>query len=563
MRRPIRRGALTATVAVLALGLAACGGGGGTTGEQQTGEGLSTAPAYNQTAYEDVAEGGTLTTPFRSDLNPQFNIFQGDMTTDTRLAWMWYNPILINYSPTGETQLNPDYIVDAGTEEVDGNTVVTYTLNPEAVFNDGTPIDWRAFEATWQANNGTNEEFINNSTEYYDRITSVEAGADDKEVVVTYDGVFVWWDAPFKEILHPAAANPETFNQGYLNTPNEQWGAGPYTVANFDQNNRTITFERNPNWWGKPGKLDSRTLVQIEPTAAVNAFRNGQIDAAEVRNAEDMAQARDTPDADIRTSAVPATYMFMLNAEAPNLGDIAVRKAIMMAVDRPQMLEIEFQGLDYSEEPAGSMTLETYQEGYEDNFGQVVQYDPEAAGQELEAAGWVAGEDGIRAKDGETLSVGYTQTGDSPTQRARAGAMVAMLREVGIDLQVTQVPASEFSSVMAERNFDIVPLGFRSSNPFGVSNMCQLFCSDSNLNLSGTGTPELDEQMRAVNTLPTAEEQITAANEAERAAFETYGLLPTYGGPEIWVTQPNVANFGSAIFEFPLPETVGFVEEGA
>ena len=42
----------------------------------------------------------------------------------------------------------PDYLADVQADTVDGNTRVTYTINPKATYNDGLPIDWTAFEAT-------------------------------------------------------------------------------------------------------------------------------------------------------------------------------------------------------------------------------------------------------------------------------------------------------------------------------------------------------------------------------------------------------------------------------
>lgn len=558
MRRPIRRGATTAAVAALALVLAGCGGGG-SGGPAQTAESLSTTPSYNAQPYENVKDGGQVTLPFRSDLNPQFNQFQGDMTTDTRLAWGFYNPMVITFTPTGEPVINPDYVTKADAVDSGGKTTVTYTINPKAVFNDGTPIDWRAFESTWKANNGKDSAFIPNSTDGYDRITSVTRGADDKQAVVAFNGPNPWWQGLFNGLLHPKAATPDVFNKGYLNNPHPEWGAGPYVLSNFDKQNSTLTFERNPKWWGKKGKLDRITLVQMETQAKVNAFRNGQIDAAEAESADLLAQARSVPNADIRISGTPANFLLTLNSTTPVLKDPAVRKAVFDAIDRNQLAKIAFQGLDYTEDPGGSLVLQPYQKGYEDNLAAAVAFDPERAKQGLDAAGWVAGPDGVRTKGGQPLTFTYVQTGDTPTKRASSGAMVAMLKNIGVDLKIRVVPSTDFSKVMANKEFDMVFSGFKSSDPYGVAYICQTYCSDSTLNKSGTGTAALDDELRKVNTLPTADEQYAAANAVEKKALATYGLLPVYSGPAIWATKPGLANWGAGLFAFnPLPETLGW-----
>lgn len=558
MRRPIRRGAMTAAVAALALVLAGCGGGG-SGGPAQTGESLSTTPSYNAQPYENVKDGGQVTLPFRSDLNPQFNYFQGDSTTDTRLSWAFYNPVVISFTPTGDPVVNPDYVTKAEPVDSGGKTTVTYTINPKAVFNDGTPIDWRAFESTWKANNGKDTAFIPSATDGYDRIASVTRGADDRQAVVAFTGPNPWWPSLFNYLVHPKAATPDVFNKGYLNNPHAEWGAGPYTVANYDKLNATLTFERNPKWWGKKGKLDRITLVQMEQQAKINAFRNGQLDATEAESADFLAQARSVPNADIRISGTPANYLLMLNSTTPILKDPAVRKAVFDTIDRAQLAKIAFQGLDYTEDLGGSLTLQPYQKGYQDNLASAVTFDPEAAKQGLDAAGWVAGPDGVRTKGGQKLTFTYVQTGDTPTKRASSGAMVAMLKNIGVDLQVRVVPSTDFSKVLANKEFDMVFLGFKSSDPYGVAYICQQYCSDSTLNSSGTGTPELDAELRKVNTLPTADEQYAAAAAAEKKALATYGVLPVYSGPSIWATKPGLANWGSALFAFPpLPETLGW-----
>ncbi|MFP5023386.1 ABC transporter family substrate-binding protein [Pseudonocardia phyllosphaerae] len=412
MRRPIRRGATTAAVAALALVMAACGGGD-SGGQERTGEQLSTTPSFNEQPYENVKDGGQVTLPFRSDLNPQFNQFQGDATTDTRLAWSFYNPQVITFTPTGDPIINPDYVTEAKPVDSGGKTTVTYTINPKATFNDGTPIDWKAFDSTWKADNGKDPAFLPSSTDGYDRIVSVKRGANDKQAVVSFNGPNPWWPSLFNLLVHPKVATPDVFNKGYLNNPHPEWGAGPYMLTKFDKANSTLTFERNPKWWGKKGKLDRITLVQLETVAKVNAFRNGQIDAAEAESADLLAQAKTVPDADIRISGTPADYLLTLNSKAPTLKDPAVRKAIFDGIDRTQLTKIRFQGLDYSEAPSGSLVLAPFQKGFEDNVSSAVTFNPDAAKQALDAAGWAPGPDGIRAKNGQPLTFSFVQTGDT------------------------------------------------------------------------------------------------------------------------------------------------------
>ena len=86
---------------------------------------------------------------------------------------MTYFPWLIDNE--GVATLNDDYVLEFA--ESDDYLTLTYTLNPEAVWHDGSPITAADWQATWNALSGLNPEFQVVSKEGYDLITSVEQGA--------------------------------------------------------------------------------------------------------------------------------------------------------------------------------------------------------------------------------------------------------------------------------------------------------------------------------------------------------------------------------------------------
>ncbi|MGQ0575962.1 MAG: ABC transporter family substrate-binding protein [Pseudonocardia sp.] len=552
------RTGLAAVAAVLSVALAGCAGGGGPAEPVVP---LTPEGQYNPQPYENIRDGGTLTTPI-GEINPQFNEFHGDTTNDSRLVWNWYNPMVVTFTPTGDPVFNPDYLVSATEETVDGSTRITYTINPQAVYNDGTAIDWRSVENTWKSNNGTDPAYIVAAPDGYDRITSVVRGVDDRQAIVTFDGGYPWWPTLFNYFLHPAVSSAELFNTGYLDTPHAEWGAGPYTIKSLDRRTGTIIFERNPRWWGERGKLDERIFVQYETTAALNAFRNGQLDAVRINFAEQLAQVRDLPGTEIRRSLRPAKFLFTFNGRSALLADAAVRKAVMQGIDRAQLSAILHQGLGYSETPPGSFAQFPFQDGYQDNFSKVVTFDPEAAKQGLDAAGWVPGPDGVRAKDGTPLVLDYVRLGDAPTTAAIATATAAMLRGIGVTANIRNAPSSDFSKILNEDRFDLFYSGYISSDAYGVAFFCQQWCSNSTLNESGLGSPELDAKALAVQALPTAEEQIARANEIEVEALAQYGVMPLNSGPSIGAVKVGLANYGpeqgASLFFRALPETVGY-----
>jgi peptide/nickel transport system substrate-binding protein len=202
--------------------------------------------------------------------------------------------------------------------------------------------------------------------------------------------------------------------------------------------------------------------------------------------------------------------------------------------------------------------LFSFQDGYQDNFAKAITFNVEQAKRDLDAAGWMLGPDGIRTKGGQPLEFSYVNTGDDPVGKAVAGAVAAMLKNIGVKLDIRQVASSDFSSIITGRKFDMFYNGFAQTDPFGLAYICQIYCSDSQLNLSGTNDPAFDPQVRAVNTLPTAQEQYAKGAEVEAQAFKTYGIMPALTPPEIVAVKHGLANYGSGRFFTTTPENIGW-----
>jgi len=249
---------------------------------------------------------------------------------------------------------------------------------------------------------------------------------------------------------------------------------------------------------------------------------------------------------------------FTLNGQSPVLSDPRVRKAIFEAIDREQIAKIHFNGLDYTADPQGSMILLPFQNGYNDNVAKVITFDPEQAKKDLDAAGWTVGPDGVRVKDGQPLEFTYVNTGDDAVGKAVAGGTAAMLKNIGVQMDIRQVPSGDFSKIVAGKQFDMFYSGISQSDPFGIAYICQVYCSNSGLIKSGVNDPRNDDLIRSVNTLPTPDDQYAKAADAETTALGTYGVLPTVNPPVIVAVKAGLANYGAGRFFTATPEMIGW-----
>lgn len=530
---------------VLALALAGCASGTGDNGGDGGAEPVETkASDYNPQERDALQTGGEARFPI-NEIPEQLNSFNGDGSADTARIAAWYMPQILLQKDDGTPYKHDAYLDEWSIDTVDGNTQITFTFTEEAHWNDGTDMDWTAIEATWKANNGTDEAFNPNATDGYKQIASVEQGDTAKTAIVTFDGEFAWPEMPFLTgIIHPALADPAIFNEAMIGNPHPEWGAGPYMIEEFDANGGYVSFVPNTEWWGDEPLLDRVSFQAMDAAASINAFKADEIDSVGVNTKDRLAQVKDMEDITIYRATQTASTLIQVDATKPQFEDVKVREAFFKAINIDQQKEIAWNGLDYEEEPAGSLTLFPFQPGYSNALDEAGwEYNPEDSKALLEEAGWTEGEDGIREKDGEKLSVVFPVWSDDATQEAIAKSLQAQMKEVGIDFQIDIRPSTDFSNDYTSKNWDVSSLRFTSSDPFGAAWFCQLYCMDMGLNLSGVQSEEMDKRIHEeVESLPTAEEQTAAAMKLEAEIFQDWGLIPLYNGPSISAVKTGLAN---------------------
>lgn len=560
----------TAAVSALAMALAGCGAASQSSqkvGAAQPAEGFAADykgaypmpekdKAYNNPQERDnVKDGGTLTLP--TTYTPNWNNFSVDGNTGYMSdLWAWYMPALVSFDVKGNLTWNKDYITKAEVTSKDP-LVVTYTINDKATWNDGTPIDWTAFESTWKISNGSDENYTPASTEGYENIESVKAGANDKQAVVTYSKPFFPWQSVFTGLYPPQALDYDTYTNGWVDNPHAEWGAGPFTIKKADKD--SVTFERNPKWWGDTAKLETVVYKYMEDTAQINAFKNGEIDALQFSNNNTLQSIKSRKDMQIRLGYNDAVNVYEFNGKSDTLKDINVRKAIVQAFDRDTMEKVHFQGLNWTPEDPGSEIFPLYQEGYENNLPEEAKkVDVKGAKATLEKAGYKMGKDGYYEKDGKTLEVRYTYFGDAATGTNMAKALVQMMKNAGIKIKLDNRDASKFADTVTSGDYEILPMAWSSNSPYSQANVSQLYGSKSDSNYSFVGSDEVDKLVKIPGTIEDQLEAVKAANKAEKAALALFGTMPMDSPAKFVAVTKGLANYGPAGFTTLDPVNIGW-----
>jgi peptide/nickel transport system substrate-binding protein len=551
--RPSRRGAgLVALAAATALVLSACGGGGGgggAAGDVTGGTPPQAGNDINPVAYDQVRDGGDFFWAINS-IPPQYNYNQLDGTErDNKNIIDSMMPEIMKADAKSVYQIDPNYLESAEVTSTDPQ-VVTYKLNPKAIWYDGRPIDWTDFEAQWKALNGSNPAYVVSGTTGYDVISSVTQGATPQEVVVTYSSKYADWRSNFLP-LYPRETNsdPKVFNEGWINGP--LTSAGPFKLENVDTTAKRVTVVRNEKWWGPPAKLDRIVYVSLAQAAQADAFANGSLSALDIGpSVATFQRAQQVADVDIRTASGP-NYRHITFNGAPGalLEDPKLRLAIMKGIDRNVITQSQVGPIVPSAKPLGNHLIVEGQEGYEDHSG-VVAFDPEKAKSELDALGWTLQGD-VRAKDGKQLAIRDIIPTGTPVSEAEARIVQQQLGAIGVKVNIEAVPLDNFFEQFVNvGNFDITHFAWLgTASPISsTSGIYRLVEGTVAQNFGRIGDQKINDLLVQANAELDPVKQRALINQIDQELWNVGHSLLTYQRPDAFAVKNNVVNFGAKGF---------------
>lgn len=561
--RPV--GVVVSTMITLGLILVGCGGAGGV---GSRGSDLSSAVNdINPVARDQVADTGTLRWPL-SRFPPNYNYHElNGLDIENAAVVGGLLPGTFTFDTHTQPVVRKEYFEAVELTSTEPNQVVTYRINPKAVWYDGTPITVADFQAQWKALNGSNPAFRAASVQGYDKIESVVAGRDAREVVVTFATKYADWRALFG-VIYPASTNtdPTLFNNGWRQQPLTT--AGPFKLESLDQTAQTITLVRNERWWGRPAKLDRIIYRVIDPAAQVDALANGEIDLIAIGSDLDRFQrARAIPGVSVRRAGATDFAYLTFNGASKVLKDVRVRRALALGIDRTRIAQAEIAPLGVASTPLGNHIFLANQTGYQDNSGELGSYDPQRASALLDDAGWTPTSTG-RARDGTRLTIRYVVPAQVTQHEQTAELVQGMLGKIGVQVEIEAVPGKDFfTNFIAPGNFDITELASLGT-PFPISLSKSTYANpktgpdgrlDIQRNVARVGSDDIDRLFDQATTELDPTQAVRLANDIDARIWQEVHSLPLFQRPDIMATKSNLANFGAFGFASRVYEDIGFL----
>lgn len=354
-------------------------------------------------------------------------------------------------------------LADSWKVEDDGKKWV-FTLQDGLEWSDGEPITAADVEYTY-SQMMTNPDLAVANGSFVSNFEDIEA-IDEKTVVIELKSA----QAPNPGIEVPILPkhiwdkvdDPAT----YANDK-DVVGSGPFLLESYKPN-QFITLKANPTFWRGAPKIDRIQYVYYTNSdAQVQALRSGDVDfvAGLTPTQYKALEGADGITVHSGTGRRFSSLSFNSGLKTvdgvpfgdghPALQDVKVRQAIRQGTDTKTLLDKVLNGLGNEGTSFIPSSYPLWSLPADDKAVKALAYDPEEAKKKLDEAGWAVGSDGIRAKDGNRLSLRLFVDSSDPTAQAIAQYFEPWMKTIGVEIKQVATDSDTINAAAVAGNYDI------------------------------------------------------------------------------------------------------------
>ena len=358
-------------------------------------------------------------------------------------------------------------------------------------------------------------------------------------------------------------------------------GSGPYRIGKVDPG-RSITFERNPDWWGKDlpvnrgqYNFDHFSVEYFGDTdVARQVLRGGGYDYNREYSATGYSIGYDSPAltegrlqrAHLAKGAVQSSQGFIFNLDRPKFQDRRVRQALAMLWDfewtnKQMMRNVYVRQNSYfsnSDLAATALPTESELQILEPLRGQVppevfttVFQTPKTDGSGfirdkqlqalalLEEAGWMPQGDKLVNAQGEALSFTFLN-GQSGFEKILL-PYKRNLAQIGIDFEIRRIDSAQYLNRVMARDYDMIVTGYGVSTSPGMelyNNFGSKVATDSgSSNYMVLRDPAVDTLIEGLAKADSKPAMVDYAHALDRVLQWGFYWIPNYyppGSSTVW-----------------------------
>jgi len=390
---------------------------------------------------------------------------------DSLMRW---NPDTQEFEPRMATKLEPN----------DDYTEWTLTLRDGIRFGNGDPLDAAAVKASIERFQVPDSK---SRWASLSRNIASMATPDDRTVVFTLTDP--WATFPYlmaHEIGMPVNVKVvEQLGAEAFGRLPKGAGAGPFEPVSFAPG-EGIVMDGKDDYWGGPVCIDRLRFVTIPGAQGTyDAFKNGELDVAWMRDPKVLAEAKDDGFGYLETQQNAGALLMMNGKPGHPTSDVNVRKAVAHAIDPEVLNQRVYAGTGYTTDAIFGPVSRLYTiDG--------PSYDPDEAKRLLDAAK-AGGYDG---------RIKLVSTND-PQASDLVVAVEGLLEAVGFDVEVdNQKNTNQMIAQAAAGDFDVVGYGLNIDESSPWMKLDSHLNSKAPANYWGLDDRELDEAILATKRAP-------------------------------------------------------------
>ncbi|EOO10924.1 MULTISPECIES: ABC transporter substrate-binding protein [Bacillus] len=179
--------------------------------------------------------------------------------------------------------------------------------------------------------------------------------------------------------------------------------AGPYKFEKYIPG-QEVRFVANENYYAGKPKIPNFIYKITAGDTKLQLFQTGEVDYTGLGTGDEiLEQAKGLQFANIQIETAASFNYIYMNNNKPYLKDKKVRQALIYGLDRKKYVDTALKGYG----TVANVPIHPTSWAYTEEGVNKYEYDKEKAKKLLDEAGWKAGSDGIREKDGQKLKLSY------------------------------------------------------------------------------------------------------------------------------------------------------------
>lgn len=317
-------------------------------------------------------------------------------------------------------------------------------------------------------------------------------------------------------------------------------GSGRFRFARWVPGQVVEIVADTANYRGRPALDRVIWSVAPDPSAATTRLFAGEADLYEVLRPESIVELQKHDNLKVVPYPSLAYGFLLFNLRDPNrpgrphpiLGDVAVRRALSMAVDRERMVRNVFDSLATVGIGPFARAISTA-----DTTLRQIPYDTAGARRLLDSLGWRdANGDGVREKNGRPLELSLLVPSSSRPRVSFAVLLQEQLAQVGARATIEQLEFVPFLERQRTKKFDAAVVALASDpSPSGMRQHWGTPAPGENSGANGGSysNPTVDALLdSALSTMDFA---------TEKAYFKRAYQAVIDDAPAIWLYNPRLA----------------------